>query len=193
VLVTAKDVIAHEQGLDLLKDAKRARNDVEFDESNVLFTHQVDWMQQYLTPAAGGKGNVSSLQTEGKLDCPHCGSKNIGRWHTANATSASSEPSGKKSEGGAFIFTLKRKRVDTIAEGSTAKQRQIEDEQVSDDEEEEGGGGGKKKRATKRKKNVKASNLSNMGNFRNKNFNATATARSRKNQGNNVEEEDGSE
>lgn len=76
VLVTTKDVIPHEQGLDQLKDLKRARNDVEFDSSNVMFVHEVNWMKER-SDAERAESPVVLL--EGKLDCPKCGSKRTDR------------------------------------------------------------------------------------------------------------------
>lgn len=70
VMASSKDNIPHEQGLDQLKSLGRARNDVEFDSSNTIFVHEVDWMK-----TQADEGRASSSTNEGKLDCPHCGAK----------------------------------------------------------------------------------------------------------------------
>jgi TatD DNase family protein len=71
-LATSKDIIPHDQGLEQLKDLKRAKNDVEFDSANVMFVHEVQWMKDLSTHE---RKESSVPLAEGKLDCPKCGSK----------------------------------------------------------------------------------------------------------------------
>eukprot|EP01122_Echinamoeba_exundans_P014672 TRINITY_DN668_c0_g3_i1.p1 TRINITY_DN668_c0_g3~~TRINITY_DN668_c0_g3_i1.p1 ORF type:complete len:625 (-),score=190.73 TRINITY_DN668_c0_g3_i1:16-1890(-) len=161
VLAVSKDIIPHDQGLDQLKDLKRAKNDVEFDSANVMFVHEVQWMKEMSTYE---RKESSVPLAEGKLDCPKCGSKHIGKWHL---------PSGSDQP----IYTLKKKRVDLLVEGDDTKSRMQEDELDSDDSDDDGRPGKKNK---KRKKVVKQGNLSNMGNFRNKGYNAAKTTAGKK-------------
>lgn len=72
ILATSKDIIPHDQGLDQLKDLKRAKNDVEFDSSNVMFVQEVGWMKE---SCVFERKESSVPLAEGKLDCPKCGSK----------------------------------------------------------------------------------------------------------------------
>lgn len=78
----------------------------------------------------------------------------MGRWHLPVGTNTP-------------IYTLKKKRLDYIG-GDT--RRMQEDELAGDSDEEDTRGGRSKK--PKKKKITKAFNLSNMGNFRNKDFGA---------------------
>lgn len=92
---SSKEILPHEEGLALLKDSKRSRNDVEFDSSNIVFVRELPWLREQAS--AEGLFDDVAYEIDAKINCPHCGRKNIGKILA---------PSGS---GGAVAYMLKRK------------------------------------------------------------------------------------
>lgn len=150
VLGTSFDVIPHEQGLENLRELLQLRDELDFDSANIMFFSpaSVQWVKDRMEQQA------KFGRQEGKLDCPKCAGKSIGTFY-----------------GGIDVplFTLKTKRLDIMrSNASLSTANPLEEFEDEDDDQPNKKGGKKKKR--NQKKNVKATNRSNMGNFRNKDF-----------------------
>jgi len=163
VLFASKHMIPHEQGLDSIKFLKRARNDVEFDNGNVIFVRELEWLRE---ASVNDRMEAGEFVVSGNISCPECSAK-VGKWHISPEWENNDTDDNVQSDD--TIYVIVRKRIDMVLPGMDA--------QTLADYAQEYETGGKnsttqqsQKKKKQQKKNTKQNNRSNMGNFRNKSF-----------------------
>jgi len=156
-LFCASDVIPHEKGIESLHFLKRAKNDVEFDNNNIIFVKELKWLKN-----CSDKARVEAedpLTTAG-ISCPGCDAK-IGKWHLPAEWDGMSDDTP--------TYVLVRKRLDVVVNANDAQKMAglVKDYELGDGEEEVNV---KRKKKQPKKKQQKDRNTSNMGSFRNKSY-----------------------
>jgi len=166
ILFTGRHVIPHEQGLDSIKFKKRARNDVEFDNSNVTFVKELRWMKE---SSDSERLEAGEFLTSGNIGCPECESK-IGKWHISPEWDNDDNDNDNNSNNNndETIYVVVRKRVDVVIGNLDAQTLADYAQEYEGPAKNRQAQNHKKKK--QQKKNTKQNNRSNMGNFRNKSF-----------------------